>query len=489
MQINIAGPTYFDPTYTANNNSQRSLNMYTTDPGKDGRGTGTMIPRMGYTLLLDTGKATIRGLLSQDNLVYLVADESFYVATVNIVNRTATLSYKGDVDNFVGRVEMAATSTQVFVATGTANGYIYDIEADTFEAITDADFNGAATVAQLDGYFFYTSANSSRIYGSALNDGTDYNSLDVATAEYRNDEIVKLITRKRDLWVMGKDSIEVWYDAANPTGLPLSPRIGTEMAIGCRSPRSVVEINNTIMWLDSRGFVVMAQDSSAMTNNTTGYQAGIVSTDEVATAFLSYLDTENSIACAYYERGHMMYQISFPADEKTWCYDLQTQQWHERSFYDRGLNKNTDHPGHFCAPVSDFFVIGGTKSGILYVMHPDYKTDNGEPIYGTRITQIYNQDFKMIGVDRLELRCNSGLATETGLGSDPKIMMRYSHDGGVTWSNELIRSMGKIGEYGKRVVWNRLGVGAEWVFEFKIVEPISYALIDATVDISEVEEY
>jgi hypothetical protein len=41
---------------------------------------------------------------------------------------------------------------------------------------------------------------------------------------------------------------------------------------------------------------------------------------------------------------------------------------------------------------------------------------------------------------------------------DPQVMLRWSDDGGHTWSNEHWRSMGKTGTYGTRVIWRRLGM-------------------------------
>jgi hypothetical protein len=41
---------------------------------------------------------------------------------------------------------------------------------------------------------------------------------------------------------------------------------------------------------------------------------------------------------------------------------------------------------------------------------------------------------------------------------DPQVMLRWSDDGGHTWSNEHWRSMGKTGAYGTRVLWRRLGM-------------------------------
>ena len=41
---------------------------------------------------------------------------------------------------------------------------------------------------------------------------------------------------------------------------------------------------------------------------------------------------------------------------------------------------------------------------------------------------------------------------------DPQVMLRWSDDGGHTWSNSHWRSMGKTGAYGTRVLWRRLGM-------------------------------
>ena len=41
---------------------------------------------------------------------------------------------------------------------------------------------------------------------------------------------------------------------------------------------------------------------------------------------------------------------------------------------------------------------------------------------------------------------------------DPQVMLRWSDDGGHTWSSEHWRSMGAIGASQTRVIWRRLGM-------------------------------
>jgi hypothetical protein len=54
------------------------------------------------------------------------------------------------------------------------------------------------------------------------------------------------------------------------------------------------------------------------------------------------------------------------------------------------------------------------------------------------------------------LLIEEGLPTATAI--DPQVMLRWSDDGGHTWSNSHWRSMGKTGAYGTRVIWRRLGM-------------------------------
>jgi hypothetical protein len=78
----------------------------------------------------------------------------------------------------------------------------------------------------------------------------------------------------------------------------------------------------------------------------------------------------------------------------------------------------------------------------------------------------------------------SAVNTSTVLGVNPEVMLRWSDDGGHTWSNEHWASMGKIGEYGKRVFWRRLGMTLKLrdrVYEISGTDPVKIAIMGAEV--------
>jgi hypothetical protein len=62
---------------------------------------------------------------------------------------------------------------------------------------------------------------------------------------------------------------------------------------------------------------------------------------------------------------------------------------------------------------------------------------------------------------------------------DPKMMLRWSDDGGKTWSSEHWVSAGKAGTYKTRCIWRRLGRSRDRVYEVTVDDPIAWTIINA----------
>jgi hypothetical protein len=72
-------------------------------------------------------------------------------------------------------------------------------------------------------------------------------------------------------------------------------------------------------------------------------------------------------------------------------------------------------------------------------------------------------------------------------GADPQIMLRWSDDGGHTWSKEHWRSMGPIGQSSTRVIWRRLGMTdklRDRVYEVSGTAPVKVAIMGAELTVS-----
>ena len=84
-------------------------------------------------------------------------------------------------------------------------------------------------------------------------------------------------------------------------------------------------------------------------------------------------------------------------------------------------------------------------------------------------------------IDGAEIVTESFPATP---GYDPQVMLRWSDDSGHTWSSEHWTSMGKIGEFGYRTFWRRLGSSRDRVYEVSGTDPVKIAIMGAELVLS-----
>ena len=81
----------------------------------------------------------------------------------------------------------------------------------------------------------------------------------------------------------------------------------------------------------------------------------------------------------------------------------------------------------------------------------------------------------------LQVDMEAGVGLVTGQGNDPQAMLRWSDDGGHTWSNYHSRTIGAIGKYATRVIWRRLGIAFQRVYELSISDPVKVVILGAVL--------
>ena len=84
----------------------------------------------------------------------------------------------------------------------------------------------------------------------------------------------------------------------------------------------------------------------------------------------------------------------------------------------------------------------------------------------------------------LQIDLETGVGLNLGQGSDPEVMLRWSDDGGHTWSNYHTSPVGRIGEYYRRTFFRRLGMTLKLrdrVYEVSGTDPVKIAIMGAEV--------
>lgn len=469
MKTPILGSSYVARSVNAADN--RMVNLFPEVVPEGGKEPAFLSRAPGLSLLATVGVGPIRGMWVLGNYLYVVSGPALYKVDANY----AAVSL-GTVDN-TGElpVSMSDNGTQLFVA---CNGpsYIYNTNTSTFAQITDPDFPGAVTVGYLDGFFVFNQPNSQKIWVTSLLDGMAVDPLDFASAEGSPDGVVSLIVDHRELWIFGTNSTEVWYNAGN-AGFPFAPVQGAFSEIGCASPYTVAKMDNTVFWLSSdargQGIVYRAR----------GYSGERVSTHAVEWQIQQYVDTSNALAYTYQQDGHAFYVLVFPSQDTTWVYDVATGAWHERAGFVNG--QFARHRGNCQAFFDNTTVIGDYDNGNIYKFDLAVYADNGSAQKWLRSWRALAPDannLKRAAHHSLQLDCESGVGLNSGQGSDPQVMLRWSDDGGHTWSNERWVSIGAIGEYGKRAIWRRLGMTMKLrdrVYEVSGTDPVKVIILGA----------
>jgi hypothetical protein len=377
-------------------------------------------------------------------------------------------------------VSIADNGTQIFFACN-PDGYIYNESTGVFAKITDPDFAGAVTVAYLDGYFVFNQPNSQIIWVTQLLDGTSVDPLDFASAEGSPDGVVGLISDHRELWVFGTDSVEFWYDSG-ATDFPLQRIQGAFNEIGCVSAYTIAKMDNGLFWLgtDARGQGIVYRAN--------GYTGQRISTHAIEYAIAQYGNISDAIAYTYQQEGHAFYVLTFPSGNATWVYDVATQAWHERAGWNSG--EFTRHRSNCQCNFGGNIIVGDYQTGNIYTLDLDVYADNGDVqkwLRSWRALPSGQNNLKRTAHHSLQLNCESGVGLNNGQGDDPQAMLRWSDDGGHTWSNEHWSPMGKIGAYYHRVFWRRLGMTLKLrdrVYEVSGTDPVKIAIMGAELILS-----
>jgi hypothetical protein len=220
-----------------------------------------------------------------------------------------------------------------------------------------------------------------------------------------------------------------------------------------------------------------------------GYKPTRISTHAVEQTLVNkYID--DAIAWTYQLEGHECYVVTFPTLELTWVYDATTQMWHKWLHLNE-LGQYERHRGQCSAVFQGMVLCGDYMNGSIYELDPENYTDNGQTIRRLRRAPHLVADFQRQYFDELQIQFQPGVGTtglstsssntlpfgtylgdtyaiastqsltipfddtfilgtsnilQTNTTTNLQAMLRWSNDGGSTWSKEYWVSIGSIGD-------------------------------------------
>ena len=287
-----------------------------------------------------------------------------------------------------------------------------------------------------------------------------------------------------ECWLMGTDTIEVWYDTGGTTTdpFPFQRVPGAFIAVGVWASQSVASVGSPAQLVflggDQRGVgIVYAMN---------GYTPQRVSNHAIEYAIAQYQaagqSISNAVGYSYAENGHNFYVLSFPGG-RTFAADFSCPDasgrpmWHERGLGSTLAGLSNSWLFHAWATGQHF--VAGDNTANVYVSSLATYQDSGNPILRARIGPAISNEQKWVRHGQFWL----------SIGGPSNISRTYaldwSNDGGSNYGNSFnlgvqVDATTKFG----RVLMNNLGRSRQRNYRVQTTDNEPQAWIDAYVEIA-----
>jgi hypothetical protein len=404
------------------------------------------VPGLEEVAEIDDGGAC-RGLFKVSDALALVVSGNRVVSLTPALGQTFIGGFLGTKPVYFARNRKSPDPQVVLVSNGQRRVY----EAGTLATIDDADLKPPNSCDALGPYILYGHDDGTFSY-SAIDDATSIAALSVTEAEGKPDGLVRLKTRRKEVWLFGQDTTEIWTITQDVNN-PFEPLGGTYIDLGCLAPASVVQMGEAIAWVASDYTVRLAQD----------YASAVISIDAVSRAIKGLSDPTAIEAFVYREPGVTNLVLNSPS--WTWVMSQSLDKnapetrWHEQESIGLGRRRFAH-----CIDFGGMQLCGDSDGATLYNLTLDSGADGDSELMSRIITEPQHAypgevEYNALYLDPLP---GSGLNTPSNSETlDPVLMVRDSDDGGQSWSNQIDMPIGRQGQSRTRAVAHQLGTSGE----------------------------
>jgi hypothetical protein len=340
--------------------------------------------------------------------------------------------------------------------------YIYD--GVTIVTVTIPDSDIPATVTSFSNYFVVSIVGSNKFYWVKPAEIT-IDPLSFASAEANADHIVSIKTLSDELWIIGKETTEVWTLTGDDNA-PFVRIAGRVFNRGCASAASVSSgVFNSLpclLWVSTNREVLLSQGSP----------------NKISNDFVEEVLKRSTFYRAWYFQVDRNDFYVLTTDVMTLVFDLSTNNWYRWSTFNEDVWKISG------GVEKDITVYGASllSSSSLYKLEDGAVDSEGEWLV-CEITGFVPHN------SRTSLPCVSvELLSNVGFGSsyivEPIVELRWSDDQGANWSTYSQASLGARGDANNRTQFRSLGVirtpGRRFEFRFSLSEQfrLDYAIMN-----------
>lgn len=469
VQLFGVGVKSISPAITA----QRRINCYVEPRQEHEKTTYSLVRRPGLNPFVSSlGANPARGIWGVNSL----ASPLFFVVVSNnlySVDNGGNVSSIGTINTSAGNVSIADDGRYLVIVDG-QDGWYYNMQAPAgLIRITDGNFTTSpAYVTWQDTYFIVVSGKSNQFQLSKNADPSTWPAVQINFTGSAPGFLKAGLADHSILQLFGDFYTEYWQDAGTPD-FPYAVIPGAAAEFGLASAWSLAKFDGKLAGLfqSKMGGVSVAI--------VTGFHLTPISNADIDQILSGYAVTGDAIGYGFKENGHSFYVLSFPTQGATWMYDANSQIWSELQG-----NLGANFTGRFFTYFQTNLLVTDANSANIYSFSPTTYTDNGTIMPMEVWSKHIWQDDKYIGIPRIQIDVQAGVGLAVGQGSNPMLDLQVSKDGGNTFMSIGFSSIGKVGAYTQRVIWNGLGAARDWVLRLRITDPVKCVITGATAEIT-----
>lgn len=455
----------------------------------NGRQLAVFDGQNGY--LMPGGYPLAGGTISDGGSEYVVGDTLNLQAVDGQQNGTAQITVTAVSSGAVTGFSISLTGvfnplpTQFTQASTSGSGSDFTLSSPTFGLFTPIyhitlPFSGPVSASYQDGFGLVNENNTQEWWQSNLFDLSFWDTLNFTTADAAPDNVVAIAELHEEQFIFKDTNTEVWINAGLP-GFAFQRLAGVHIEMGCAAAFSVAKCGEALVWLAKN------EQGEGTVQMISGYQPQKISTKAIDGVIQAYSKISDAIAYSYQQNGNLFYVLIFPSANATWVYDVTGSAqagiplWHSRaSFYNGSFSR---HWSNCYALFAGKCLVGDYRNGNLYSFDMNAQTDNGTPKKWVRSWRALPQAvYTPMTFSSLQIDMQTGI--KIAAAANPQVVLRWSDDGGHTWSNERFLPAGKVGETTLRVMARRLGStrlnhGLDRIFELSSTDAMPVSIINA----------
>lgn len=438
-------------------------NMYYESAPTQLEDQSALVARHRLKAFAQVGSGPIKGLYRKDGTMALSGNSGAIICKsggqLYRVDAAGAATSIGAVEGDF-RMSAAGDGTVVVLTCGTK---AYKTTGSSLSQISVPDNRPVSAVDTLASYFLFAT-DIGRFYWSAVG-GTTIDALAYATAENQPDTLTTLKVLGDELWLLGRESVEVWQ----PTGDPEQPFMrvgGRTFGGGATARETVLKIStagqDNLCWLGSDRIVYRtAPNPVRISDHALEAMLAGVDIDDTASA-------ANPYATAHSWAGHDFYVLHVPG-RGSFAYDLTTNTgWEEWTSHGR----ETFRGATWAVGPKGQPLVGDAASNQVWEFSDGQTTDGADPVV-FEFTGMLPAPGAPVRCHNVMLNLSTGQTADAT--ADPMIELATSADDGETFSEAGAQSLGRQGERSRRVAWSRLGLlrRSGRIFRWRTTEPVT----------------